>query len=289
MNTRTPGNRYPVPIIPVPVPISYDELRRCAVKGESVGAEIGCARCPGVGTLVYTGRSVERGAVLRGEGGALDPQTLWLPLARCADCKARIRVLPRELLSFKSFSLPVIEEACRRYLDADPEGSGLRRTVCGMGKYAPAHSTLWQWLAGLGERALDQGAVQKVPAYRRLPPASSLIAESDKRLGKKLGRFWQRHFKIPWWKYRSEKRREQLEGCARVLGAARELFAEPLHPFSEWHGRLIEWLDVAGWAFPTGMSCTDMELTARPSGGVPSAPNSKPAKGGRCHGARSPP
>ena len=130
---------------------------------------------------------------------------------------------------------------------------------------------------------------RRLAAASRLPPASSLIAESDKRLGKKLGRFWQRHFKIPWWKYRSEKRREQLEGCARVLGAARELFAEPLHPFSEWHGRLIEWLDVAGWAFPTGMSCTDMELTARPSGGVPSAPNSKPAKGGRCHGARSPP
>jgi hypothetical protein len=165
-----------------------------------------------------------------------------------------------------------------------------------MGKYAPVHSTLWRWLAGLGERALDHlpagrhgGAGQKVGAYRRLPPASSLIAESDKRLGKGLGKLWQRQFKIPWWKYHSEKRREQLEACARVLAAARHLWAEPPHPFSEWHGWLIERLHVAAWAFPTGLPCTDMQLTASESGAVRSAPDSKPAKGGRGHGARSPP
>jgi hypothetical protein len=227
--------------------------------------------------------------VLRDEDGALDPQALWLPLARCADCKARIRVLPRELVPFKSFSLPVIEEACRRYLDPDPNGPGLRRTVRSMGKYASVHSTLWRWLAGLGERALDHGAVQKVPAYRRLPPACSLIAESDKRLGRGLGKFWQRHFTIPWWKYKSQKRREQLEACARVLAAARHLFAEPLHPLSEWHGRLIGWLHVAAWAFPTGIPCTDMQLTPSGSGAVRSASNPKRAKGARCHAARSPP
>jgi len=158
-----------------------------------------------------------------------------------------------------------------------------------MGKYAPRHSTLWRWLAGLGERALDHGAVQRVPAYRSLPPASSLIAESGKRLGPGLRQLWQRHFKVPWWKYRSEKRREQLEACARVLAAARHLFAEPADPLSEWHGWLVESLHVAAWAFPTGMACTDMQLTPSPSGAVRSAPKSKPAKGGRCHEARSPP
>ena len=242
-----------------------------------------------MGTLVFTGRSVDRGAVLRDEDGELKPQSLQLPLGRCTDCKARIRVLPRELLAFKSFSLPVIEEACGRYADPDPKGPGLRRTVRAMGKYAPAHSTLWRWLAGLGERALDHGAVQKVRAYRALPPASALIAESDKRLGKKLGKLWQRHFRIPRWKYKNQKRREQLEGCVRVLGAARHLFPQSPHRLSEWHGRLIEWLHVAAWSFPTGWPCTDMQLTARPSGAVRSAPNSKPARGARGHGARSPP
>jgi len=197
--------------------------------------------------------------------------------------------LPRELLPFKSFSLPVIEEACARYVDADPNGPGLRRTVRGMGKYASAHSTLWRWLAGLGERALDHGVVQEVPAYHALPPVSSLIAESDKRLGKELGKLWQRHFKIPCWKYQSEKRREQLEACARVLAAARHLFAEPPYPFSEWHGWLIEHLHVAAWAFPAGAPCTELQLTPSESGAVRWAPNSKPAKGDRCHEARSPP
>ena len=227
--------------------------------------------------------------MLRATAGALSPQALWLPLAGCAKCKARIRVLPRELLAFKSFSLPVIEEACTCYLDPDPNGPGLRRTVRSMGKYASVHSTLWRWLAGLGERALDHGAVQKVGAYRALPPASSLIAESDKRLGKKLAKVWPRQFKIPRWKYQSQKRREQLEACARLLATAHHLLAEPLHPLSEWHGRLIEWLHVAAWAFPTAVPCTDMQLTACESGAVRSAPRSKGTKGARCHGARSPP
>jgi len=158
-----------------------------------------------------------------------------------------------------------------------------------MGPYAPVHSTLWRWLAGLGVRALDHGAVHRVAVYRELPPVSSLIAESEKRLGTKLGKVWQQHFRIACWKYHSERRREQLEACARVSAAARHLYTEALHPFSEWHGQLIEWLDVAAWAFPTGLACTDMQLTPSGSGRLRSMSSSKPAKGGRCHEARSPP
>ena len=227
--------------------------------------------------------------MLGSEGGSLSAQVLCIPLAGCTNCKARIRVLPRELLPFKSFALPVIEAACTRYTDADPTGPGLRRVVRSIGPYGPVHSTLWRWLAGLGERALDHGTVRTVPAYGSLPPASSLIAESDRRLGTMADRFWQKNLTVPRWKYQSEKRREQLEACARVLATARYLLPEPLHPFSEWHGRLIEWLHVSAWGFPTGIPCTDMQLTPCGSGALRSAPNSKRAKGGRCHGARSPP
>jgi hypothetical protein len=249
-----------------------------------------------VGTLVFTGSWVERGVVVRGESGGLDPQDWRLPLARCKRCRARLRVLPRELLAFKSFSLPVIEHLCGRYVDPDPQGPGLRRTVRPMGKYAPAHSTLWRWLAGLGERALDRrpngrhGAGVRAPrACGRLPPVCALIAESAKRLGQRLHSVWQRHFKLPDWKYKSERRREQLEGCARVLASARQLFPNRPHPLCEWHGWLIERFHVAAWAFPTGMPCTPLELTPSGSDALRSAANSKPRKKGRCHEARSPP
>jgi len=277
------------PTIPVPVPISYDELRAAAVKGKSVGAEVPCPKCLAVGALVYTGSSVDRGAVMRSKEGQLEPQVMRLPIARCGDCKARLRVLPRELLPFKSFCLPVIEQACSRYVDPDPRGPGLRRTVRRLGKYAPAHSTLWRWLAGLGERALDRGAVQTVRAYASLPPAAALVAESAKHLGKGLRRVWERRFKIPSWKYLSEKRREQLEGCARVLESGRRLFLQRANPLSEWHGWLLDRFHVAAWAFPTGMACAELELTPCASGAVRSAVKSKPAKGGRCDEARSPP
>jgi hypothetical protein len=79
-----------------------------------------------VGTLVLTGSWVERGVVVQeGEGGALMPQVWRVVLARCSRCGARVRVLPRELLAFKSFSLPVIERLCGRYIDPDPQGPGL--------------------------------------------------------------------------------------------------------------------------------------------------------------------
>ena len=251
------------------------------------------------------------------------PQVWRVVLARCSRCGARVRVLPRELLAFKSFSLPVIERLCGRYIDPDPQGPGLRRTVRPMGKYAPAHSTLWRWLAGLGERGLDrwpggrQGAAKRTPRactclrpvcrllarnaqassgtgrrpgrQARLPPVAALIAESARRLGQGLQALWQRHFRVPDWKHQSERRREQLEACARVLAAARRLFPEGPHPLCAWHGWLIDRFHVAAWAFPTGMACTSLELPPRQTDALQSAAQSKPPKKGRCHEARAPP
>ena len=252
--------------------------------------------CLAVGTLFFTGSSVERGAVMMGRDELLDAKTLRLILARCAKCKARIRVLPRELLAYKSFSLPVIEAACARYVDPAPQGPGLRKTVCTLGKYAPAHTTLWRWLAGLGERALDRGAAQTVRAYASQPPAAALVAESAKRLGQGLRRVWDRCFAIPFWKYHSQKRREQLEGCARVLEAARRLFPKSSTPLSVWHGWLLARFSgspgaghVAAWSFPTGIPCTAMQLTLSLLGAVESAAKAKKHPGDHRDEARAPP
>jgi hypothetical protein len=277
------------PTIPVPVPITYDELRDAAVQGKSVDAELPCPQCLAVGVLVYTGRWVERGVVMLGPEGQVAPQVWRVPIARCGGCRARLRVLPRELLPFKSFCLPVIEGACARYVEADPHGPGLRRTVRRMGKYAPAHATLWRWLAGLGERTLDRGAVRTVRAYASLPPAAALVAESAQHRSQGLRRVWERRFPIPAWKHLSEKRREQLEGCARVLASARRLFPEDTAPLSAWHGWLIARFHVAAWAFPTGMPCTELELTPSSAGALRSVAKSKPSEGGRDDEARSPP
>ena len=183
-----------------------------------------------------------------------------------------------------------------------------------MGKYAQAHSTLWRWLEGLGERALDrwpggrQGAAKRTPRagpclrpvcragtgrrpgrQARLPPVAALIAESARRLGQGLPALWQRHFRIPDWKYQSERRREQLEACARVFAAARRLFPEGPRPMCTWHGWLIERFHVAAWAFPTGMACTSLELPPPRTDALRSAAQSRPPKKGRCHEARAPP
>ncbi|MBI3268742.1 MAG: hypothetical protein HYZ53_06950 [Planctomycetes bacterium] len=88
-------------------------------------------------------------------GDQTDHRCLLLPLARCGECDRWARVLPIELLPRKTYALPVIETAARCYTSPDPCGPGLRPTVRRLGKFAPVHSTLHHWTAGLGERALD--------------------------------------------------------------------------------------------------------------------------------------
>ncbi len=259
-------------------------------------AALRCCRCGARGTLTFVGCWVKRGAVLLDGRGKTKHECLRVPLARCSVCNRSARVLSAELLPGRTFGLPVIEKAARSYVSSDPTGPGLRKVVKGLGAHAPCYSTLHRWLDGLGERALDRQPRKPSPPEPSdpdtpppPPTTAAMVAESARRIDPELPVAWARSFSIPSWKYHTEKRRDQLEACARVLFAARHLFPDASSALLVWHLQLIELFGVTAWCFPTGFSCTPMQLRPQRTPEVGSPTRSRPRRGDTHHGPRPPP
>ncbi|MFH1037084.1 MAG: hypothetical protein V1789_00250 [PVC group bacterium] len=208
--------------------------------------------------------------------------------------------MPVEILPYKRFSLPLIEKYCRIYVTPDPDGSSLRGTVDGPPDNGPRphYTTLHRWLAFLGERVLDRlelsfqssrGSVPRSSSPIPWLPTSALISESAKRLRTGIKRRWNRPVIIPVWKYKSPRRREQLQACARLLSTASDLFPDDPHSLTAWEGKIIEYLNVAGWWFPNGYACTAKRQDYVRPDGLRCLPTLKQRKNEVNHGPRSPP
>jgi len=302
VNTRTSwrtGKR----VIPVSVPITYDALKAAAVKGKTVGAQMVCPPCGAVGTLVYTGRWLSRWSQWPVAGG-IEHRLTPVPECRCTVCKGRLRVLPVELAPRKSYTRPVIETACATYAAMSRPTITLRQTVSWLGKGAPHFTSLHGWLGAMGARALG-----RLDRQGQGPPVAALIAESAKGLRPELPAEWNVRLSersgvsVAPRKYRSEQRREQVEGCARLCDAAGRLFPQAAYPWSAWEQWLEARFHVTAWGFPARFRCTAIQHHAPRKVVVPYAPSrptpacrdgrgagggSRPTKG-TAHGARGPP
>lgn len=257
-------------------------------------AALRCCHCGASGSLTFCGVWATRGAVLLRGRDETEFRDLRVPLARCSACKRSARVLPAELLPYKTFSLPVIEKAARPYVSPDLAGPGLRTAVKGLGTRAPCHSTLHRWLAGLGERALDrsQGTASPRKPSDTSPPSpttAAMVAESSRRMDPGLPAVWAQSFCIPAWKYETDKRRDQLEACARVLSAARYLFPDDPAPLTAWRRELNGFFGVAAWGFSTGLPCTPMQLRPQGTPEVGCSTRTRPRPLEAHHGPRPPP
>lgn len=283
--------------MPVPFPDSYDNLCQSSRQGKSLGRDTICPnpRCCCRGKLVFTDSWVERGVTWpKGKTGAVF-QRKPIPLARCQVCGGRYRVLPREVLPRKTYSLPVIENSCTSY---PRSGKGLRKTVNSIQGDHPHFSTLHGWLGGLGVRALDRVKIQKKRSPRggkkfshsgKVFTTAALVAESGKKLRRGVVRKWHSQFYIPSWKYKGERRRDQLEACARLFSAASYLFPDEPYPLTSWQSWLIKELHVAGWVFPARAACTAIQLPTAGQDVVGSFQEAKSQRKGKSHGSRSPP
>lgn len=208
-------------------------------------------------------------------------------MCRCEVCRRCFRVLPVEIAAFKSYTRPVIETACASYASSDRRTDSLRQTVARMGKDHPDPSTLHGWLGGLGARALG-----RVDRGKQTVPAAALIAESATRLRGEVLAGWTGPQRVSPHKYRSLRRREQLEACARLFETAGRLFPQHPYAWSAWEGWLESRFHVTAWGFPARFPCTGIQHHRPRRVAVPCVPSSReprPQRKGKAHGARSPP
>ena len=262
-----------------------------AVKGELLSIDIMCPKCQMMGRRFFTSSWVARGIIWYGKDGTLIFEEIKIPLALCQGCKGRFRVLPEEILPYKHFSLPAIEDICQGYVQPDPDAPGFRKYVDSISGVHPHYSTVHRWTEGLGERVLDrfQPGSQKAPFFELWLPSSVLVSESAKRINPGVRGQWRQSHEIPSWKYHSSRRHDQLQACARLFDVAGFLFPNELHPLTTWQGQIIEYLHVAGWWFPTVYNCTGLQHAKATPDEVISSLISKTPKKEVNHGSRSPP
>jgi hypothetical protein len=191
-----------------------------------------------------------------------------------------------EIAPYKSYTRPAMETACAAYADAQRPTTSLRQTVRLLGGH-PHPSALHGWLGGLGARALGRW-----DRHGQGPPVAALIAESAKGLYPQLLACWTQPHPVSLTKYRSRRRHDQLEACARLFDVTHRLFPQAVYPWTTWESWLESRFHVTAWGFAARFRYTPIQHHAPPKVAVPCAPSRPRAsrrKDGKAHGARSPP
>jgi hypothetical protein len=154
--------------------------------------------------------------------GELQTSREWITIAlvRCDFCKARVRLLPCDVLPHKQYTVTAIEFALVAYCGdrQAPFPMSLRKVVFSfLGERTPTHTSLHGWTEGLGAFA----AGRAVGALPGAIPADWLLATSEALLpGLKAMRGVAVAPEVPLWRYR-----QSIGGAEKALrdegGAAR--------------------------------------------------------------------
>ena len=234
------------------------------------------------GDLVFTGTFVARGITWADAERGCKYEKTRVPLCKCRRCGSRFRVLSREMLPHKHYTLPVIETAIRLSLE---DNRGPVKAAAMMTGDTPHWTTIYHWQSDLGERVLE-GAKAIGTVHR---PSSSLVAESIKRLAPGLDEQWRQPVDVPADPRRNPRRQEQLEACLRLLLAASFLFKSVFHSLTAWSAWLTGHFHVFAWSFPSWKTCTTFQIPITTGVLLPSPGKEKKSGEEQDHDSRSPP
>lgn len=173
-------------------------------------------------------------------------------IARCTRCKARLRLLPCDVLPRKVYGLAIIEYQISRYGRGD---RGLREVAWSLlGERPPAHTTLHGWTEGFGAHALGRPGGDAGGA-----PFSRFVVEAEARLPEVTGTM-RAEVDVDPRRYRSEARHERLAAVVCVLVMIR-LAAGVQHPHAAAECRRLAllWSSSAPLCFRSRLACTSIE------------------------------
>ncbi len=250
--------------IPILISENHSTLLETARKSkyEKIYLKASCTKCFLNNTIRLKPWCVKRNAVLFDSKGVAVYLEVLVPLSECEECKCRRRVLPYELIPYKTFSLPVIETTCYHYCTFS---DGLRNTVNKMSGIRPHYSTLHGWLGGIGERALDRIQLKTDRAEigkPSLPKVSTLVAETAQKKDTQLVNSFNNLIpNIASFKYKSLFRKELLVSCLRLLTIASSQFKLNAYPLTMWEQFLICIFSVPCFLFSSRAVVSQIQLT----------------------------
>jgi hypothetical protein len=252
--------------IPITIELSYDTYCLHYSQGLLAGYlhETICPKYPHDCTckdpptaLELTGTSVERTAFfLERDQYGIDTvveRKVKIVLAKCRVCNCRVRLLPADILPYKRYSLPVIEQAVSLYNRGD---LSLRQVAWDQlyGECTPAHTTVHGWTEGLGAYLLGRPVGQAAFSI----PAARILAELETRFAQVTSLD-----SISVWinpeHYRSQGRLERLQACKRF-----EIIGTIIDGHNAWNlcglNRLtVGWGNSFALGFRTGICSTAIE------------------------------
>lgn len=205
-----------------------------------------------------------RSAVLFDSTGVSYNKFLPIPLARCTTCKTTRRVLPLEILPYKTYGIAIIELSLRYY--GFHISDTLRFTTTTIKFHfgqAPNHSTLWRWSVGLGEKILCREP-QILSNYA--PPSSAILAQTTRSKGSCdaadlfLNLILEAQPYVAQFKYRSERRFDQLLAVVRLFILAQQIFGKTTSStLLLWNQLLLRDFFVPAWNFPCQITKTTLQ------------------------------
>jgi hypothetical protein len=207
--------------------------------------------------MEVSGRRIARGGVF-GAMGIASYRTIAVYLARCTNekCGRFARVLPLELLPYKTYGIDLIEDLMRGYVSS---GHSLRRTVrhaATPAEHSPSHTSLYRWLGSFGTKLLELTPSATPPSST----PSAVLVQSSRVIGQDVvGLLLRQNPSIAPLKYRSEKRFEELRAAKRLLIVVTLLFGDIAAGLRRWNELMLPWFFVPVWHFPRPYKNTPMQ------------------------------
>jgi len=236
--------------------------------------------------LIFSGKTFYRPIIDFDENQILELRIEKLPFAYCSRTKSYFRILPIEIAPFGKISLRVKETRMKEYLESNET---LKQVVSNSNGIIIDKRSLYNWITALGNQGLDLKQHKKTQSKVTM---GAIIEESTKRINSDIRTIWDAKYNISEKKYRSIKRKEQLESCLKTLKTAEFISPNESYPLTKWNSILMPIFYVTAFPISSVFNDTGSQLDFKNKhdikGGIIKI-TKKLSKKGKNHGARSPP
>jgi len=229
-------------VIPITYPTNYSKLKEDYIQEKKLPFFCICPKCQINNCLVFSKKTFNRSIIDYNKDNNLEHSIILLPFAYCSKTKSHFRILPINIAPYGKVSLNVKEKNIKTYITTN---LSLEKVVSTNHNIKINRSSLYLWTKCLGSQGL---ALNENKNNTLKITMGAIIEESAKHLNYNITNIWKQSYNIDPIKYKSEKRKEELEYNMKILKIAQYVFSKEKYPLEKWNEFLLKKFYVI--AFP---------------------------------------